>query len=150
MIEVKDYQIQIKDLPIPPSANALYSSFVRGSKIFKCKSKLYVEYEKKIRIYGTNHQALLMSAHKQIELWLKNPQVVLNIDQVFYQTKTDCLTLDGRIKKNDVFNLIKALHDQVGFLLFVDDRFFFSGNVVKVISDRDRVNVAISPSPLID
>jgi len=149
MIDVKDYLIQLKDLPIPPSANALYSSFVRGNKIFKCKSKVYTEYEKKIKLYGIKNHSLLLSAHKQIKVWLENPQVVLNIDQVFYQPKTDCLTLDGRIKKNDVFNLLKALHDQIGFLLLIDDRFFFSGNVVKVISERDRVNVAISPSPLI-
>jgi len=145
MLIFSESSLTFKSFPFPPSINAAYSSFVRNGKLIRCKSPQYVAFNKVFKEYEDVLGYDTPKAQDLIKRWFKfHSRTVLNIECVFYDSR--CFNKDGTIKKSDVFNRVKITHDKIADLLDIDDRFFWSGNTIRVPSKEHYVDITVSPS----
>jgi hypothetical protein len=148
MIVIQDDKIVFTEFPFPISANA---AFRNPSKFEnrRCKSKSYAEYDEIFEVYHYSMLKELKEVRKIIKSWFYNfPKTVLNVDLVFYDSKVFNKN-DGKIKKSDIFNRIKVAHDKLAILIEIDDCYIFSGNLIRVPSDRHCLEVTVSRSLLL-
>lgn len=122
-------EIELKDLPIPPSANSLHFNRKETGGFGRGRTSAYQNYLNQMRIWSNLNQHSLSLA-RAITLDLR-PGQALRIDQAFFFTKESILSKSGVPKRNDVFNRIKALHDALSQLLGIDDKMFWEGYTTK-------------------
>lgn len=126
---------------MPPSDNALKTPVIVRGKPRSRKSDEFEAYEFTALIWSKRHQEVLEKAR---EFTLQcQPGWALRLDRVFwFQASNIICQNDGRKgsttkagdpKMNDTFNRIKALHDVLGRLLGIDDKWIWSGNTEKKI-----------------
>lgn len=139
-------RILFKEFPFPISANAAFRIIMRGRFASHCKSKKYSEYDEIVKAYHFANLKMIKEAQKIIAGWfLENEKTVLNVDLLFYDSL--CFNKgDGKVKKSDIFNRIKVAHDKISEIILVDDRYFFSGNLIRIPSDKHHLDIAISKS----
>lgn len=69
----------------------------------------------------------------------------IHIDTVFFMLSSRILCKDGKPKRNDTSNRLKALHDAIGQILGIDDSYFWSCSCDKVaVDDEEKVGVDIT------
>lgn len=133
--------VLIHDLPIPPSSNNQYMIVKRGRKMLHVPSKELTEYKLKM-----NNISILDPDFKSfkdtIRGWVERGYV-LEIRAQFYFKHNRIFTKDSRVKKMDVSNRIKALHDSLSAILGVDDSFFFQIFAEKICCDPDLEEMVI-------
>lgn len=119
----------IDGFPLPPSVNGLYA-WVQGRMV---KSKEYRDYEKKVHSWLVDNQEQI----KSVRQFIKNLGLqVIHIDSVFHITKHEIICLNGKPKRNDTANRLKALHDVLAsFILGIDDSYFWSCAADKIAVD---------------
>lgn len=131
------------NIPIPPSANAQYATILRNGKTRRVPSKEMRDYDKVFEIWVLQNKHSLNEARKQIIEWNSPLEVAF-----FLVLKRDkILTKDGRMKKLDVSNRSKSLHDKLAGALGIDDCYFISCPMEKVLADicSEQVIVSIRP-----
>lgn len=128
-------EFTITGFPVPPSVNALYR-FGHG-KVHKSKS--YKEYERSVYAWINANQAQV----KGVREFLKDiSPYVLDVSAMFYMPRTEIVCLDGRPKRNDTSNRLKALHDALSAaILGIDDCYFWSGGFNKCPADEPSVEI---------
>jgi len=148
MIVIEEDKIVFTKFPFPISSNAAFRDPSRFEKR-RCKSKTYAKYDEIFEVYHYSMLKELKEVRKIIKSWFYNyPKTVLNVDLVFYDSK--CFNKsDGKIKKSDIFNRIKVAHDKLAILIEVDDCYIFSGNLVRVPSEKHYLDVIVSRSLLL-
>jgi Holliday junction resolvase RusA-like endonuclease len=123
--------VEIPNFPMPPTANGLYAW--NGRRMVKTKA--YTDYDKAVMHWLVMNQdcvRLVRDYVKEIE------KQVLHIETTFHMSKSSILCKDGRPKKNDTSNRIKALHDVLAsVILGIDDSYFWSGTFSKTIAEFD-------------
>lgn len=119
----------LKNLPLPPSANALYKTIRRGNKMFRAKSAEYGEYHSEMKLWCLKHGPLLEVARN----WALQigPKRFIKIDVLFRFREGRILCKDMTPKRNDTSNRIKALHDLLAEAMGLDDKWFWSGSFDK-------------------
>lgn len=126
----------IENFPMPISSNKMYtSSYIKGKtragKSMR-KSGDYLAYEKICEGWAYQHKAELKKAQEGSLKRLDDVGIIY-MDIRFYFHSTRCYSKKGNnIKKHDVFNFIKPLHDQLCNLLGFDDRYIWGGSVEKL------------------
>lgn len=118
--------IVIKEFPVPPSANALYA-YVKNRMV---KTAKYRKYEQEVFKWLTvNHDKV-----REIRSFVKDlSPFVLHVDATFHMKRSDIICLNGKPKRNDTSNRLKALHDVLSMIIIgVDDSYFWSGSFHKV------------------
>lgn len=123
---------EIKGFPMPPSANALYANGKYGGRF---KSIKYREYEETVRLWCRDYQHILRTARNLINN-LSHGEV-LHVERSFYHQKGKIITKDGKPRKNDTSNRIKALDDVLSEILGTDDSLFWSGTYYKHASTHE-------------
>lgn len=111
--------MKLEKFPVPPSSNKLYSSF-RGRLI---KSKDGRDYDNKVQTFVLLNKRKIESFKKHVNLLLERGPY-LSITTVFVMHKSKVLTKQGRLKKIDVSNRLKALHDAFARAMGIDDCVF--------------------------
>lgn len=131
------------NIPIPPSANAMYATFTKHGKTRRIPSKELREYAKVFEIWVLQNKASLNEARKTIIEW----NMPLEVSFFLVLKRDKLLTKDGRMKKLDVSNRSKSLHDKLGDALGIDDCYFVSCPMEKIIADvcNEQVIVCIRP-----
>ncbi len=126
----------IRGFPVPPSVNQLHR-FVNGRVI---KSKAYNDYERAVFKWITTNQEQV----KSVRDFLKDlGEYVLDVSAVFHMEKKSIVCLNGKPKRNDTSNRLKALHDALSTaILGIDDCYFWSCSADKVVGD-DHVEITI-------
>lgn len=117
---------KILDFPMPPSANNLYANMLGRGRF---KTAALRGYEKEVSIWALQHRYLLESAREQVSKL--EPGEALSLERVFYFPYASILTKDGRPRRNDTSNRIKALDDVLATILGIDDSIFWSGSESK-------------------
>lgn len=120
---------------MPPSVNE-YLAVVRGRLI---KTKVFREFlvkalqEIKHDIYFKNQKAILKTwIHQDLTLDL-NCYFFWSPDKVF----TKGIKAMHKVKKKDVSNRVKPLHDAIAEAFDIDDMFFFKHSEEKCTDDRN-------------
>lgn len=125
--------IKISKFPAPPSVNRMYRH-VNGRVM---KSKEYRDYEAAGYHWLVSNQEQI----KAIRQFVKDiGYQVIHIDAMFNMFRGSILCKNGKPKKNDTSNRLKALHDVLANqIIGIDDSFFWSGSFGKVAIDDDLV-----------
>lgn len=123
--------------------NHAYATAYVGGRQIRVKSKEMRLWERQFMAWAMQHTLAIRYGKEWLE---KNPGKLLDIQCDFYFQRRSIFTLDGKPKRNDTSNRLKALHDQVATALAIDDSLFFDGRFRKRMlknGSSDFVNVTI-------
>lgn len=130
------------NFPMSPSSNSMYSSF-NGRLIKSKEARIFVELTKK---WSWSHFQKIQAFKAKYE------NQTLRVDTYFVFNRNRFFTKNGKIRKLDFSNRIKAAHDCFSDILGVDDSMFLEGYFCKKITNdsRDYIEFHVSPSvPLV-
>lgn len=133
-------------VPLPPSSNKQYSTFLRNGKIQRVTSPAAALYQHDFKAWAFRHRADILAATQTILQW----QSTIEIRAYVIFKKSRLLTKDSRIKKLDISNRLKALHDLLADAFNIDDSHFstnFNEKLVS-ISDQEQVVIVLTPRSL--
>lgn len=119
----------LTDLPMPPSENHAYATIKIKGSLRRIKSKELRVFEAFIEFYRSKHADLINEAKKFIE---QHPKLSITTEFYFEESRLFCI--DGRIKKLDASNRVKAANDSIAKMLGIDDSRFFESIAIKTIS----------------
>lgn len=114
------------------------------------RSDEYVAYLREMEHWRLIHLPAVRNARASLQERLRaDPALRLRIDACFRFVHGNIICRDGRPKRNDTENRLKALLDAVAAVLGIDDKLFWAGSYDKEpITDcasRQSVVVRISP-----
>lgn len=116
---------------MPPSSNKAYNSFVRGGRIRHVCAPELVNFKRSFGVYCLLNRALFRVAREGIA-GVKSPRLWVNCD--FYFLQSQLYTKDERLKRLDVSNRLKALHDCMAEALGIDDSLFMEIKATKQVA----------------
>lgn len=117
--------------PMPPSVNHLYGWSPGAGRLVK--SKLCTNYERTVGKWVLTNQAQL----EKLRLFTKDlGAYVFDVAAMFHMERSSIICLNGKPKKNDTSNRIKALHDVLSSIVGVDDSYFWSLSADKQATDN--------------
>lgn len=117
--------------PLPPSENQIYMNLPgRG----RCATKELKDYKKACSEWYLGADLKIKQAIRSHKLHGH----ILRIDSQLYFARERIYTKDGRIKKMDVANRLKALHDQICEMIGIDDSQFFEVVIEKRVTEGVR------------
>jgi len=139
-------RIYLFGLPVPPSVNGQYKSILVGRKIIRAKSSEAVSYEKVFASWAAEHRDIVASARKEVQRWASP----LSVSMYVCLERSKIFTKDGRMKRMDVSNRSKSLHDLLANVLGVDDSIFSHTPMEKVLCDErgEQVIIELRPHPI--
>lgn len=138
--------VEWDDLEMPPSSNNQYILVRRGGKTFHVPSAKLKAYQNTMNSYPYRMKSF-PSDQKRISEWIQLGYK-LEVNALFLFHRKSLFTVDGRVKKMDVSNRLKALHDSLAKLIGVDDSTFFRVSAEKSEIDAEKpesVIVKIKP-----
>lgn len=110
--------ITFDKIPLPPTSNHQYISFVRRGRIIHAPSKDLVNFKRQMQEYWLTQGDTLKFTR---ELFSGYP---LKVHVDLYFERSRILSKRGSFKRLDVSNRIKALHDSLADALLIDDCMF--------------------------
>lgn len=119
-----------KRVPIPPSSNNQYKSFMQGGKIRHVSSTELKKFKETMHYYFLENMQVLKFARESFSGF----PLSFHIDFGFERSRV--LTKTGSFKRMDVSNRLKAIHDSFAEALLIDDSMFVE------VSARKRVVAA--------
>lgn len=123
--------LELSALPLPPSVNRLYERRGGPGRGMK-KTAEYVEYLAAVESWRLQRLDRVARMRRDLSAWLRaNPTGRLHVDAHFRFRRGAVLCKDGRPKRNDTENRLKALLDAVAGLIGCDDSLFWSGSFDK-------------------
>lgn len=130
--------ILIQNYPLPPSENQIYRNVPRVGRVATQELK---DYKRSCAFWGMANKQ-----YKQIfwELAQEYPNHVLKVDAYIVLKHERIWTKDGRPKKLDASNRLKALHDQLAEYLGIDDKAFFNVSAEKISGEQECAVLLIS------
>lgn len=121
--------VAITGFPMPPSVNALYAH-VSGRTV---KTRVYRDYEQAVYHWMISNGPQVDACRALVK---SLDGKVLHVDAMFYMLRKSILCLNGKPKRNDTSNRLKALHDVLGsIVLLIDDSYFWAGSFSKQICE---------------
>lgn len=123
--------ILLSGLPIPPSSNHQYKLFRRGGKTYHVPSKELIQYREAMEAYRYSAPNFLL-AKEQMKAWMRCERI-FEVNAMFFFHFKRLFTKQMTVKKFDVSNRLKSLHDCLSTLLEVDDSRFFKIGAEKAV-----------------
>lgn len=131
--------IELKNVPFPPSNNAIYASGRFNGITRRYLSKKAKEYVKEFRTWAIINRKQL----QELSMYLSNCESA-NI-HIMYVTQWN--NKNGSLKKKDVLNYDKLMIDQLFSYLSVDDCIIKCASFQKVHSDtEEHVTIELNAS----
>lgn len=144
IITMSDKHILIKDFPLSPSINKCYRNLPRGGR---CSTKDLLDYKESCRIWAIKNKNIIESAKYLLNGEWKDR--ILRLDAYFIFKRERLYCKNGKPKKNDVGNYLKAFEDCLYKELGIDDSFNFGIYLEKSEGQTEGIIVFISViSPL--
>ena len=143
----KKEAVAFAKLPLPPSSNNQYFLARRGSKTYHVPSDELKLFKVKMNGYPVLNGNLFKMNKSIVKSWISD-SYALECRIMFFFKKERVFCKDGRPKKMDVSNRLKALHDQLATLLEIDDSWFFKIYAEKCVAEgnlNEESYVEISP-----
>lgn len=120
-----------------PSANRLHINIPRRKGVCRINSNEYKAFQHEVTIYELTNRLDIFSARNE----LKGSSFQVHFDMYFTKEKIYCK--DGRVKKFDHHNRIKALADALAKVLHIDDSLFFHVSCTKRIGEKNLVDITL-------
>lgn len=108
---------------MPPTSNHMYHLVRRGPKTYHVPSSELKKFQNAMVIYPIT-RPYIPNYRKLIKNWV-DLKYKLQIHCGFYFRRDRLYTKEGKFKKLDVSNRLKAAHDGVAKMLGIDDSAFF-------------------------
>lgn len=140
-------ELSVLNLPMSPSSNSQYALIRRGTKTFFVSSSELQTYKRHMAAYKRQNLAHVNAVQKQMQGWLVGG-MKLGIKTVFHFERSRLFTQKETIKKLDVSNRIKAVHDCFCTMVKIDDSNFFEVIALKKWvhnKGEERVDLYIYP-----
>lgn len=118
--------ITLHSFPMPPSSNHVYATIQRDAKSWRTKSAELREFERDALNWALAGGPGLHRARDLAKQARNGKNLVLDVHAKFYFKRERILCKNGKPKRLDTSNRIKALHDALATILEVDDCFFWS------------------------
>lgn len=135
-------QMLLTKIPMPPSMNHAYATVEIEGVHSRVKGAKMRAFERDMATWALAN----MSDLRRLREIVRNR--FIRIDADFWFERSAVLTKDGKPKRNDTSNRLKALHDQLAELLGVDDCWFWDGSyrrsILPVSAQFEYVNVEVS------
>lgn len=130
-------------IPLPPSSNHQYATIMRGNIPIRIPSKESKNYSKAFWEWKLTNNKSVNKAKDMVLKW-KSP---LEVSMYVAIGKDKMFTKDGRLKRWDVSNRCKSLHDLLAGILGVDDKEFIATPMEKILADvvEEQVVVVLRP-----
>lgn len=138
-------KIVLKGIPMPPTGNKQYASFLRNSRIIRIKSKMANRYDVDFNVWAMLNKQALKDALNNLN------GMGIEIEAFFGFHQSKLIGKKGQFKRLDVTNRLKALHDNLCAAIGIDDSQFISSYEEKfVIDDKEleQVIVRLTPAPI--
>lgn len=119
--------ILLAGAPIPPSTNHQYSTIVRGGKTIRVPSKEATHYKRLFAFWKLKNARAINAARDEIKAWGEPVEVCMYV----CFSKERLFTKDHRIKKLDITNRVKSIHDLLCEALGFDDSMIVSASMEK-------------------
>lgn len=136
--------VTLDELPLPPSSNSQYVSFAFRGKVIHKPAPSYKAFKAAMAYWAQLHPEELRAARTQVAIW-RNQGEVFEVDCFIVVPPDKLYTQKGEIRKWDVSNRIKALHDQVAEWLGLDDSHFFVVRAEKMLGKYESATFQIKP-----
>jgi Holliday junction resolvase RusA-like endonuclease len=144
-------QITFKDLPISPSVNRCFQSVMRGRHSTIIATKEFRTFKMEMVLYHGKRTQEFKQAKEIVNQWLEDG-FVLRFDLIFILPKdrlfTKTKTAKNKFKRIDADNRIKPMQDAVSEMLAIDDSNFFESKSVKMIGNKECMNVTIQKATI--
>lgn len=127
--------MKLERIPMPPSANNIYSTFSQNGSIRRVKSHGFAKWEKTFAEWSLKHFAQV--SHMKARLREKKPNQVISVHTEFKFNRKNILTLKNTPKRNDTSNRIKVIHDAVATVVGIDDCYFWDGTFSKRLTENE-------------
>lgn len=141
-ITIEVGRVKISGIPMPPQSNHMYATSRRGHRF---ASKDLCGFKEAINAIMFLKREDLEDVRRKLQNLLTYNSS-LKIERFYYFLYERIYTKDGRPKKMDVSNRIKALDDGISTMIGVDDSWFFQGSEYKIASPKrhEYVDVVLS------
>jgi len=161
------------NLPFPPTVNKMYATVInpkfinwirrggnhrnpkgRPPQSYRILTKDSNAYKARMAQWAIFNSDIVKKASDKLkeELLLENK--VIELRAYFCLPREQIWYKNGKFKKMDAANRLKALHDSLSDVLGIDDKYFYPGPSPKVILSGDRksecVLVIMEPKPVMD
>jgi len=136
---MSDKHLLVKDFPLSPSINACYRNLPRGGR---CSTRVLVEYKSACKAWAYKNKAILETAKYLLNGEWKGK--ALKLDAFFIFKKERIFCKNGKPKKLDVGNYLKAFEDCLHKELRIDDCYNFSVCLEKCYGEKECIIVFIS------
>jgi len=130
----------LSGLPIPPSENAAYATNFRTKRRFRTND--LSRFQMLMLSYRQANLQKCKLFESTISEWIQANRELM-ITCVYYLHPTRVYTKDGRLKKKDVSNLNKAMHDSIGDILGFDDRHIKVMTSIREVHENESASVII-------
>ena len=141
-INFSSEQAILSAFPMPPSSNHLYVSFVRNGKNIRKPSKELNQYKKQMEKWKFINLLAMQKLHHwmEYEAWQHDLKAerLYRLDRYFCFPYSKIWTKEGKPKKLDASNRIKAFDDCFCDMIGVDDKRIWSGVAEKVTLEETR------------
>jgi Holliday junction resolvase RusA-like endonuclease len=118
--------LNLYHLPIPPSSNNQYILVRRGKKTYHVPSAELLVFRSNVSHYALQTRNVLNEAKKTFTEFKQ-----FQIHCLFTFKRERLFTKQNTVKKLDVSNRLKALHDEVSRIIGIDDSQFFEISATK-------------------
>jgi Holliday junction resolvase RusA-like endonuclease len=130
------YKASWVDFPMPPSINTAYATILRHGRPIKIKSRDMHRFDSDCDSWLLKHAQVVRKTIQDLQSdSLRGKKIQIKFLFLFPPAKLLCK--DGRTKRLDVTNRIKAVEDQVSKILGIDDKHFWSGSYAKQITPHE-------------
>lgn len=136
---MSDKHILIKDFPLSPSINKCYRNLGRGGR---CATKDLVDYKNACSAWAYKNKAVIESVKYLLRGEWKGK--VLKLDAYFIFRRDRIFCKNGKPKKLDVGNYLKAFEDCLYKELGIDDCYNFGAYLEKAYGESEGIVVFLS------
>lgn len=132
-----EVEFTITNFPVPPSANRLYAHVQSRNGMRMVKTRDYRAYERMVYQWLTANSEQVKGTRQLVK---DIGDQVLHVDSTFHMGRSEIVCKNGKPKKNDTANRLKALHDMLSSVIVgIDDCYFWSGSFDKVVIDDEKL-----------
>ena len=133
----------IHNFPLPPTINKQLTKakFHRGF----IKTKVARDFDEQVKKFYVEHSKDLANLGHLMNEYVYQGYG-FTVDTTFYFPEKKLLTKEGRLKRLDASNRIKATHDAIANITAVDDQYIISGSFDKQISKAGQESCSVKIS----
>lgn len=129
---------------MPPSQNKIYRNLNVIGRLGRAKTREYNDWLSEMDVWAYSNPSIKKCRAVLQGIVNQNMGLYVSVDLFFNHSSIFCK--DGRPRRNDTANRLKALHDGLSRILDIDDKYFWAGSFNKSATEKmESVSVTLNP-----